>query len=60
MDTSDPVALGLRSNAVELRTVAEAVPPDTAAHLHTVAAELERIAVIAEDVGRHDRERWIL
>ena len=60
MDTSDPVALSLRSNAVELRAVAETVPVDTAAHLYTVATELERLAVVTEDAGSQDPCQWIL
>jgi hypothetical protein len=60
MDTSDPVALSLRSNAIELRAVAETVPVDTAAHLYTVATELERLAVATEDAGRQYPYQWIL
>jgi hypothetical protein len=60
MDTSDPVALGLRSNAVALRAIAEITPATTAAHLCTIAEELERLAAVSEDAERQDHCQWIV
>jgi hypothetical protein len=54
MDVADPVALSLRSNAVELRAIADSLPAAAADHLYVIAAELERIATLIEDAGRQD------